>query len=351
MSVGQGSLESFDSYLAIGRETTFGTYDTATAGLPFLSCSLKMIKESKILEQIETSRQFSKQVRLGKVVEGEIEMYCYPKSTAFNYLVAGAFGGSVTSSTATGETAGGAAISHVYPIGSFKDNTYSSICLNLRKGASSGAQVFEYSGLRVNEANFTAEIDEPLKCSMGLIGKDVSTTANDVASALTVTGLNCLNFSEGYVSIVSDSLGAATSTSIWHVQNIELGIANNLKADSGSRRIGTDTVDVLPPGMAGFTFNATIRFDTSTAYDAMLANTVFASRLVFEGPTLGTSIIKESLQIDMPILRISNAGDPEIGGPDEMLTSQVEFHVMRDDSSVTGYAMQATVTNDTANYN
>lgn len=350
MPVGQGSLEGFASYIGVGRETTFGTYNTAASGLDFISSSVLTKQESKILEQIETSRTYSKQIRLGKVIEGEMEMYVYPRSTAWNYLLAGAFGGSVTSATATGETAGGAALTHTYNIGNHGDNSFTSICLNIRKGQSSGAQIFEYSGMRVNEMNFTAEIDEALKCTVGFMGKDVTTTSNDVASALGVNSFDCLNFSDGNISIVADSIGAATTTSFWHVQSVEFGVSNNLKADTGSRRIGSDTIDVLPPGIAALTFNATLRFDTSTAFDAMIANTTFAAKLTFNGPTLGTSIIRQSLVVNMPILKVSEAGDPEIGGPDEMLTSNVVFHVLRDDSSAGGYAMQALVTNDTANY-
>jgi len=351
MAVGEGSLESYASYIALGRETTFGTYTTATAGLDFLSASLKLTLEDKILEQVETSRTFSKQVRMSRVVEGEIETYAYPRSTAFNYLVAGGFGGSVTSATATGETAGGTAITHTYPIGDMVSNSFTSLNINERKGNSSGAQIFEYSGMRVNEINFSAEIDDPLKLTLAVMGKDVTTTSNDVSAALTTTGFNCLNFSDGIISVVADSLGAATTTAFFHVQSTEFGIANNLKSDSGSRRIGSETLDVLPPGIANVSFQATLRFDTSTAYDAMLANTTFAARLTFNGPTLGTSIIRESLVVEMPILKIKEAGLPEIGGPDEMLTSTIVFSVLRDDSSVGGFAMRALVTNDTANYN
>ena len=156
MAVGEGSLQSYNSYVAVGRETTFGTYATSTAGIDFISTSIKTVKESKILEQIETSRQYSKQIRLSKMIEGELESYAYAEADSFNYLLQLAMGGAITSATATGETAGGAAISHVYSIGNM-DQTYTSLSINMRKGDSSGAKIFEYSGIRVNEANFFHE--------------------------------------------------------------------------------------------------------------------------------------------------------------------------------------------------
>src|SRR5688572_5295723 len=112
MAVGQGALIGGDSYLAIGRESTFGTGVTATAGLDFISCSLKANKENKIIEQIERSRTFSKRISLSKSIGGDVDYYYAPRVLACNYLLQNAFGGTVTSATATGETAGGGAFTH-----------------------------------------------------------------------------------------------------------------------------------------------------------------------------------------------------------------------------------------------
>lgn len=346
MSVGQGSLESMFSYIGVGRETTFGTYNTCTAGFDFLSSSIRTIQESKILEQVETKRTYSKQVRLGRVIEGELEAYYYPDSDACNYLMASAMGGTIT----TAQLSASAAYQHTFSIGNPSENSYSSICINIRKGQSAGAQIFEYSGLRVNEMMFTAEIDEPLKVNFGLMGKDVTSTSNDVASALGVNSFECLNFIDGVISIVSDSIGAATTTAFWHVQSVEFGVSNNIKADSVARRIGSDTVDVLPYGIAALTFNAQVRYDTSTSFDAMLSNADMAALLTFQGSTISGTSERRRLEVRMPILKVNDGGDPEIGGPDEVLSSSVVFHVMRDDSSAGGYAMQIDVVNSTTAY-
>lgn len=350
MSAGDSSLQAFESYLAVGRETTFGTYNTCTAGLDFVSAGMKTIKDNKIIEQVETGRRsYSKRIGLSKVIEGEMECYAYAEGVAFNYLLQHALGGSITSATATGETAGGSAFTHVYSVGNM-DQTYTSLCLNMRKGGSAGAMVYEYSGVRVNSAMFSAEIDDALKCTFGLVAKDSTMTSNDVASAVSVNCNEPLSFVQGRVSIVADTLTAITSTAYWHVQSVEFGIGNNLKSDSGSRRIGSDVLDVLPPGIANFTLNVTMRFDTTTAYDAMLAGTRCAAQLEFLGNTLATSVIPRGMKFDFPELYVADAGDPEIGGADDILVASVVFAVVRDCSSAAGYAMKASVTNVTANY-
>lgn len=348
MAVGDNILMGDLSYLAIGREITYGTYTTCTSGINFLSASIKMTKEMKILEEIQTSRTNSNQIQLGRSLEGSLEAYFSPVNAACNYLLQNAFGGgAVTTATATGETLGGAAFTHTIDINNFL-TTYSSLCINHRKGDATSGKIFEYSGLRVNEFSLNAEVDEALKMSVGLIGKDATVTSNNVASAISTLTQTPLSFVNGRLSVelLSASL---TTTSFWHIQSMEFKIGNNLKSDSSSRRIGSDTIQVLPAGLANVELKATIRFDTTTAYDAMIAGTRFSAEFMFEGPTMSSSAIKESLKMVMPRVYIMDAGDPEIGGPNEPLTSEVVFAVLRDPTT-SGYAVKAYVTNNTSTY-
>lgn len=334
------------SYIGVAREVTYGTYVTGTAGLNFLSSSLKVTKETKILEEIQTTRVNSNFIQLGRTVEGDIEFYWAPRSAASNYLLHNAFGGgAITSATATGDTTGAVSFTHQYDIRDFSA-TYSSLSINHRKGESIGSKIFQYSGLRVNEFSLSAEIDEALKASVSLIGQDVSLTSNDVSASIDASAQVPMSFVNGRFSIET-STGALTSTSFWHVQNFEFKVANNLNTDG--RRIGSDTIQILPAGMANFEFSCQIRFDTSTAYDAMLAGTRLSGEFQFQGDTLTGSNLREGLKITLPNLRVTDAGDPEIGGSGELLSSTVTFAVLRDPTT-SGYAVRAVVTNGTASY-
>lgn len=351
MAVGQGALMSGFSYLAVGRETALGTYNTCTAALDFISSSIKTTKERKIIEQIERSRTYSKGMSLSKKIEGEVEFYYQPQMDSCNFLLQNAFGGTITSATATGETTGAGAASamqHTFALGNM-DQSYPSLCLNIRKGDSAAAKTFQYSGVRVNEIMYTAEIDEAIKCSVGFVCMDSTQVSNDVSSALGVTASSVLSFVDGRVSVES-TFASLTSSSIWHVVSAEFGWSNNLKADNDSRRIGTDTLVVLPPGMMTFNLKLKIRFDTTTAYAAMMNATQLACQLQFQGPTMSGSAIRQSLRLDFPKVFLNDAGDPEIGGPDEILMSEVDFQVLRDDSSAGGYALQGYVINQRSSY-
>ena len=94
----------------------------------------------------------------------------------------------------------------------------------------------------------------------------------------------------------------------------------------------------------------TVRFDTLTAYNAMLNNTQLSAELEFLGDTMSTSVIRQGLKLQMPRIYISDPGDPTIGGPDEILTAEIKAIVLRDASSASGYALRALVTNQTASY-
>lgn len=349
MAVGASALIGGDSYLAIGREIAFGTGVTATAALDFVSSSMKLSKEFKVIEQIERSRTYSKRVGLSRTVDGEIEFYYAPRVQSCGWLLENAFGGAITPATATGETVGGGAVTHTFALGSIQDHSYPSMTINMRKGGATGGKVFEYSGCRVGEMTFSAQIDDALSVKASIMGKDATTGVASVAAFLTVTAAPLLSFTEGRLS-VEGTFASLTSSSFWHVESVEFGINNNLSGGAEARRLGSDTVAVLPPGIADLSLKATIRFDTTTAWDAMVAATQLSVQLEFLGPTLSGSAIRQGLRFDYPRVYVADAGEPEVKDASGVLQSEVTFHVLRDDTSVNGYALQAKLTTDITSF-
>lgn len=349
MSVGDKANVGMFSYVAIGREATFKTYATATAGLDFLSFSMKTTKENKVIEQVTSTRTYQDVVAGSKVVEGELELYAAADNDAVQYMIQNAMGGgTITTATATGDTTGAGVLEHTYSLNAF-ENTYTSLAITARKGDSTNGKTFGYAGVRVGEMTFSGEIDEPLKASFSLIGCDTTTTALESATALFPAIVQTpLNFDNMRLSIES-TFASITTSAFWHVQSFEWGLNNNLKSDSDSRRLGTDVLDVLPPGIAQFTFNFSMRFDTLTAYSAMMNQTRLGAQLSFRGNTYSGSTIRREIAIDMPTIYIADAGDPEIGGPDEILKSEITCIVLRDPTSG-GYAARIRAVNKTASY-
>jgi len=349
MSAGDQANLGYSSYLAVGREATFKTFVTCTANLDFISASLKTIQEQKVIEAVSCARTHTDRISLSKVVQGDIEFYFGADHDASNHLLQNAMGGgTVTSATAVGDTAGTSAWEHTLDLNNFTD-TYSSLSINHRKGDTTNGKVFGYQGGRVNEMSFSAEIDEALKSNASMVFVDSSVGATDVEALLTCTGQNPLSFADMRLSVES-TFASLTASAFWHVQSAEFSINNQLKSDSASRRIGSNLLDVLPAGIALFSFNFVMRFDTLTAYNAMLNETQLSAQLSYQGSTLTGSSLKEELRFDMPKIFISDAGDPAIGGPDEVLSANIVASVLRDSTSATGYAVKAIVRNETSSY-
>lgn len=339
---GQNAFFSGFSYIGIGRETIggYGVYTTAPAALDFLSASIKTMQEGKILEEITRSRTYAQRILMSRKIEGSLDFYFKPGITACGYILQNAMGGTITSATAAGETIGGGAIVHTFNVGEMNSSSYASLCINVRKGDATNGKVWEYSGIRVNELTFSAEIDDALKCSMSFIGADSTQVSSSISSALTVSAAMPLTFSLGRFSI-ENSAGSLTSSSFWHVQSVSFGIQNSLKAEG---RIGSDIINALTPGIASFNLSVNMRFDTLTAYQAMINATRLYGEFEFTGNTIPGSVAREGIKFRFHKLYVNDAGDPEIGGPDDVLKSEVSFHVLRDDSSASGYAVQALLT-------
>lgn len=354
MAVGQYSNVGFSGYLAIGREVTFATYSTCTAAMDFKSAKFNTLKDSKVIEAVRNSRTLVDRIQLGKVVGAEVEFNMASDNDASQYIMQNAMGGGATgagivSSTSSGDTVGAGVFDHVQSLGNF-DVTYTSLCFSHRKGDATHGKIFEYSGGRVDEFSLKAEIDEPLVASASLILVDCTVTSNSAPAALlTATGMTPLSFVNMRFSI-EDSFASLTAGAFWHVQSIEFSIKNNLKSDSDSRRIGSDLLQVLPPGLAMCELSVSMRWDTLTAYNAMLNGGQMSAQMVFEGATITGSTKKQLIQIDLPRVYIKDAGDPEIGGPDEILKADIKFDVLQDDSSASGYMIKTTVRNKTSSY-
>jgi hypothetical protein len=308
-------------------------------------------KDNKIIEQIERSRTYSQRTGMMKKVSGDMNFYFQPQLDACTFMLQNACIGTITSATASGETTGAgssSAMDHTFNIGDTYQS-YTSLCINERKGDSSAGKVFQYVGVRVNEIGFSAELNDALKCHVGLVGLDVSQGANDVQTTTMQTSTSVLSFADGRVSVEA-SFASLTSSSFWHVQSVEFGWNNNLKSDAASGRIGSNVITVLPPGMANFSLKCKMRFNTTTAWDAMMASTKLSVQLDFQGPTMSGSNIRQKLRVNFPVCYVNNAGEPAIGGPNEILSSDVEFHVLRQDDTTAGFAMQAVVTNQKSSF-
>ena len=339
MPVGSDVRTVLPSYVAVGKETTWGTYASATTALEFISCSFKTEIESQKLDSIGLNRGFTKRVQLNKSVAGSLEMNLHTvESTP---LIANAMGGVVT--TTPGSTG---AYLHSISAGNM-DTGLSSLSFNVRKGAS---HAFHYTGGRVNVMKISAEAGDLVKASFDMIFKDSTQLSDDIAASLSITSILPMTFVNGTFRYAATEALAGTSTAEECIQGFELEVNNNLAADAESRCLGSNLLGVLPPTRREVNLTITQRWDTTTTYQRFLQATQGAVELYFRGNDSLTSDFFHEITIRLPKV-FQNSSDPTLEGSDSIIQSEITYDVLVDNpATTTGKDIGITVRNNVASY-
>lgn len=339
MALGDEAKPNVLSYVALGRETTFGTYASATAAVEFLSCSFKTEIASRKLPAIGYSRAFARRVQLEKSAGGTLETYLHPEETAHIFI--NAMGG--PASTAAGST--GSYI-HSITAGNFDSAaTCASLSFNVRKGGDS-THTWRYVGGRVNQLRLTAEVGEPVKVSADIVFTDSTQVSDNIAAILSLSTYNPFVFHQGYFRYGATESAAYTTAaaSTERIQSFELTINNNLVTDKDAYELGSQVRRVLPATRREVSFKIRQRFDTTTAYARFLQATQSAVDLYFRGASIGANQFQE-LNIRLPNVRY-NSPEPTLDGPDGVVASEISFDVISDNPSTsTGRDISATLRN------
>lgn len=340
MAVGGDGIPAVRSYLAVGKESTFGSYASATTAVAFISSSFRTDIETLKLDQIGVNRGFMGRVTLGKSVEGSIETYFHPVESAL--LVAAALGGPVVS------TASGTAIYHSISAGNFDTTTaIQSLSFNHRKGTTN---VFRYQGGRVNTLKLSGNVGEPIMLEAEIVFKDSTLASDDIANTITYSQVQPFTFVNGVFRYQSTETLAATTTAQEPIQSFELTINNNIVSDEGARSLGTITVDVLPPTRREIEFKVTQRWDTTTTYNRFIQATQGAIELNF---AVGSITATDGYRAVIRLPKVYNVtGDTEIGGADELLSTEITYDVVLDSNAATTTSRDigVTIVNTAASY-
>jgi len=340
MAVGDQAEAAIRSYIAYGKESTFGTYASVSVAVEAISCSFKVEKESQKLETLNKSRDFSKRVQTNQNVSGTLEMYLHPLESVL--LFATAMGGGISTSSQSGVAI------HTLTAGNF-DTSPSSLSFNIRKGSNAN-HVWEYSGGRPNTVTITGEIGEPIMITAEMVFKDATLTTNNIGANLSVSALAPFVYHQGSY-IYSGTQASLTSTNSEPIQSFELVINNNIISDAAARQLGSQVPSVLPATQREIELTITQRWDTTTNYNRFMQATEGSVRLLFSGSQItSTAAQTYAWQIDMPKV-LMNTPDPELSGAGDLLQSEISFDVITDNpQTTTGKAIVATVWNNVNAY-
>jgi hypothetical protein len=338
--IGQNAELGVTSYVAIFKESTFGTYPaTAATGastIEPLSIGFKTDIKSQKLEAISRNRGFTKRVLLEKSVKGNLEQYLHPQESVL--LTALALGGGIVSASVSG------GFSHSLTSGN-GDTSPASISMLVRKGSQ---HYWQYSGGKVNQMTISGNVGEPVKVSYEMIFKDSTLAGADISSSLSISSVLPFTYVNGTYQYAAVE-ASLTTTVAEEITGFELSINNNIKSDKDARALGSQVVSVLPVTRRAIELKITQRFDTTTAYSRFLDGTMGAVALKFVGGVVSTGA-SYTCEIRLPKVYL-NSPDPEVKGPNDILMSNISFDVLVDNpSTTTGKDIGITFINGTASY-
>lgn len=338
MASGSGGSAVVHSYVAVGKEATFGTYASATTAIEALSCSFTVKKNDMKLDGLFVQRGYNRRVMLGKEVTGALEQYLHPHESVL--LLANALAGQVSSTAGTNSTL------HSISAGNFA-NSIAALSFNVRKG---DTLTWRYHGGRCNTMKLTANVGDPVKCSYDMVFRDATQVADDISLILSISSVTPFVFT-GAEFRYGASEGAVSTES---VIGFELTVNNNLKADANSRQLGTDTLAILPGTKRDIMLKVTQRFDTTTTWLRFISGTEGAVALFFSGTAIVAATTTpeyfHTMEIRLPRVQ-QRTGDPELKSSGDILTADLEYAVLVDNpNTTTGRDIGLTVRNSTASY-
>lgn len=340
MGIGENAELGVNSYVAFWKESSFGTFpatgSTNASTMEPLTIGFKTEISNQKLETISRNRGFTKRVQLDKTVAGTIEQFLHPQESVLPLAVA--LGGGISSASLSG------GFIHSMTAGNF-DTSPASMSFQVRKGATNH---FQYVGGRVNNCTITGNVGEPVKVSYEFMFKDSTQSGSDISGDLSISTVLPFTYVQGTYRYATTE-GSITSTATECITGFELSIVNNLKNDATVRCLGSNVPATIPPTRRAVEFKINQRFDTLTAWSRFINNNEGSVELFFEGQSISAKQ-NFTCQIRLPKVYI-NTPDPEVTGPNDILTSEIIFDVLVDNPMTsTGRDIGVTIINSTSSY-
>jgi hypothetical protein len=339
MAVGNSTpLLGYDSYVAIGEETTFGTLVTATGFTEFNSEAINKEREELRLESINTTRDYRKRLTGNETIAGSLEIDLNIWEDSNLWMIKQAMGGTVATAAVSATS-----YLHTFNVGNMESNESTagsadvkSLTMQIRRG---NTDQWSYRGMRINTMTIKGEVGTPVTATFELMGM-AGTTSSD-----SITASFASNVPLHFTGVEFKTGITISAVSTEYIAGFELTLENNIEEQ---RNLGTAYPYALPATRRNVMLKLTQQFDTTTSYDRYIQNTMTAIQINMDtGITIsGSGGTTASMQINLPVCYF-NSNTPQIS---EMGPVQQEVEVSTLLNTSTNYVMNIIVANETANY-
>lgn len=315
-NIGVGAL----GYIAYGKETTEGTFVTASKFLAANSFSFDDTNDYLSPMTIRGSRDMTLALPAPFNVTGTMEMPFVPED--IELLLKSAFSASSVTTGVVGVTS---AYSHVFTPGAISPTFTFEAYTGGSDGLTTDGLIRQYSGIRVNTLELRASFGEIVTASVGLDGSDrrvkplVSSALDPLTPSYASTSTSPFHFNGAKVQI------AGSDSAI--VKDVTFGINNNVQHIGTLRQ--TRAYSRVASGARELTLSMSMDFQNTTDYQRLLDETEFAVQLEFRG-SLITGSTYNKLTVDLPRVKYRRVGVPISAG--EFITQDVECTVLKPNS-------------------
>lgn len=314
-NIGVGAL----GYIAYGKETTEGTFVTATKFLAANSFNFDDTNEYLSPMTIRGTKDMTLAMPAPFNVTGTLEMPLVPDD--IELLLKSAF--SASSVTTAGSSS---SYSHVFTPGAVSPTLTFEGYTGGSDGLNTDGLIRQYGGVRVNTLELRASFGEIVTASFGLDGSTrqtkplVSGNLDPLTPSYAATSLQPFHFNGAKVQF--DGTDKAT------VKDLTFSINNNVEHIGTLRQ--TRNYSRVASGAREITMSMSMDFQDTSDYQALLDEDEFGVTLVFRGSLIGGSVYNQ-LTVDLPRVKFRRVGVPISAG--DFITQDVECTVLKPNAS------------------
>lgn len=268
-----------NSWIGFGQESTYGTYVVPTEFIEIESETL--MKEVQRIEAMSILRRGTVD---NKIIAGAVQVggdITFPvQFGGWTRLAYHAFG-DVTHSQPD-ITNAPTAYKHTFKIADVLPAALSfEVFRDTTQFTTEPNKSFAYSGCKLSKIEFSCNINEVLKCSVNIMGREESRVARSTSNPSFSTDTYAV-FTQGIVSYNGNDVEA---------NNISIALENNL---TYRYKLGSAlTREPVPDTKIMATGSFDIEFQSWNEYDDFVNTTQRALTVTFDGPTIGGSIKKQ----------------------------------------------------------
>jgi hypothetical protein len=346
MGAGDTAYMGYSSYVGAGMETSYGVHATASAFCEFYSEGFKREIDSKLVESINTTRNYRRRYHGNENISGSVELPLNLASDVVCYILYQSMGGTLTSTQVGATTAYGHAVNE----GDMESNAHTTtakdikgLSFSVRRG-SQNTHRWQYNGCRVNSLSIKGDIGSECRLSAEFIGKSSTLTAAGETLTAAFTAITPVNFAGITIEMGDTTTTLSTTT----YTGVEFTLGNNLVSDEKARKLGSNTLALCPVGMRDVKLKLTQRFDTTTSYVDYVANTQKAFKITFDsGVTIGAAA-SGNYRLEITIPKMYYGPNQPNVGDSGVITHELEMQGVAD--TITSECVSMTFYNATTSY-